>query len=296
MQTIFNANNFKCRCSSIAKILANSRSNPCITEKQTERLAELEARSSLTEPMKKELAELLVKKENSTKVILSDTCIEYLMEWYAWETEGMIAVSKEALENLSMNKGKLVEAESGLLISQHDEVVYKRHIDPETGERLRISNNYLSGEVDWYLGESIYEAYNITDTKNAFDYPTFLKKAARGLENGQKEQVQGYCDISGAKDGFIAHTLVSNPPQILEEMKWKVLKRLGSATELSPEFVREWQKWERSMIFDHIPVYKRVFKIKVEIFNDFERQKVYDRVKTCREWLNNFHENYILIK
>lgn len=92
-----NWDNFKCRCSAISKIMATSRSNPCLTETQTKELAELEKKQSLTEVQSKRLAELLVKKENSAKVILSDTAIEYLMEVYAWETEGMVPVSKEIL-------------------------------------------------------------------------------------------------------------------------------------------------------------------------------------------------------
>lgn len=291
----FNADNFKCRCSAISKALAANRENPCITEKQVVELAELENKGTPTPKQKERIAELLIKKENSTKVILSDGYIDYLMEWYAWETQGMIATNKESLETLGMNKGRMVEEESGLLLSFVDNVEYKRHIDEETGERLRVSNDFLSGEIDWYLGESIYEAYNVTDTKNAFDYPTLLKKINKGLENGQKEQVQGYCDILQASEGYVAHTLVSNPPQIIEEMKWKVMKKLGSATELSPEFVIEWRKWERSMIFDHIPHRQRVHKFEVELFSDFERQKLYDRVKFGREFLWNFHEQYTKI-
>jgi hypothetical protein len=55
-----NWDDFKCRCSAITKMTATSRSNPVITEKQTVRLAELEAKSILTDNMKAEMAELLV--------------------------------------------------------------------------------------------------------------------------------------------------------------------------------------------------------------------------------------------
>ena len=46
------------------------------------------------------------------------------------------------------------------------------------------------------------------------------------------------------------------------------------------------------MRFDHMPVHKRVHKIKIEPFSEFERQKLYDRVKIGRDWLNEFHEKY----
>jgi hypothetical protein len=280
-----NFDTFKCRCSAIAKILANSRDNPCITEKQLETLADFESRDKLTEKQQQEMARLLVLKENSSKVILSDTTIEYLMEWYAWEVEGMIPVSKESLDMLETKKGKMAELQSGALLNFVDDAEYKQHKD-------RISNDFLSGEIDFYLGEHIYAATNVTDAKNAWDYPIFLKKINKGLENGQKEQIQGYGDITGAKELYIANTLVDNPDEILEEMMFKVLKKVGGGTFETPEFKAEWPKWERSMKFKHIDPHKRVFKIKVEPFTEFEKQKVYDRVKICREWLWKFDEMY----
>jgi hypothetical protein len=99
-------------------------------------------------------------------------------------------------------------------------------------------------------------------------------------------------DIANSGKGFIAHCLVDMPEEIIEDMKYRLLKKMNCATELSPEFMEEWEKWERSMRFSHIPPAQRVFKIPVTPFTDFERQKVYDRVKICRDWLNNFHETY----
>lgn len=287
-----NFDDFKCRCSAISKILSQSRSNPCITEKQIEELAELEKKGKITDKQKERIAELQQKRDNGKKVVLSDLCIEYLMEWYALETEGMIPINKESLDILSLNKGKLVEEESGLLLSKVDGVIYKRHIDGETGDRLRIYNDFLSGELDWYLGESVYEAYNVTDTKNSFDYPTFLKKINKGVESGQKEQVQGYCDITGSPEGYVANTLLTCPPEIVEDLRWRAAKKMNATTIESPEFLREFAKWERSMNFEHIPLHKRVSKVKVDPFSDFERQQLYDRVKHCRQWLWDFHEKY----
>ena len=74
---------FKCRCSAINKILSNSRDNPVITDKQAVLLSELEKKDSLTDKQKEEMARLIVLRENASKIILSDTCIDYLMEVYA---------------------------------------------------------------------------------------------------------------------------------------------------------------------------------------------------------------------
>ena len=71
-----NFDDFKVRCSQISIALANSKSNPVLTENQSKILKELESKDKLTENMQLQLAELLVKKENSTKIILSDGYIK----------------------------------------------------------------------------------------------------------------------------------------------------------------------------------------------------------------------------
>jgi hypothetical protein len=278
---------FKCRCSAISKILANGVDGRQITEKQEEELKKLEDKETITPKQKEEMERLRALKAKKGMIVLGDTAITYLMEVFALETEGMIPVSKESMDILSMSKGKKQEAQAGALLSFVDNVTYKVHKD-------RISNEFLSGEIDLYLGNDVYSASCVPDIKNSWDYPGFLKKINAGLEQGQKEQEQGYGDITGATDLFVANCLVDCTEQNIEEVKYRVSKKFGAVTIESPEFLEEWKKWERSMIFNHIDPYKRVHKIPVTPFTEFERQKVYDRVKFCREFLWKFdaeHEN-----
>lgn len=288
MGKVFNAHTFKCRCSAITKMMSNKQGNEPLTEKQEQYLLDMEEKAKLkplAPGVQAEVDRLWAKREMSKKIVLSDTCIEYLMIWYAWETEGMMPVSKESMEILSMSKGKKQEAQAGALLSFVDDVEYKVYKD-------RISNEYLSGEIDLYLGDDVYNAHTLPDIKNAWDYPGYLKKINNGLENGQEEQLQGYGDITGAKNLFIANCLVDCTEENIEETKWRVLKKFGAATMETPEFIQEWKKWERSMRFEHIDPYKRVHKIPVEPFTEFQRQKVYDKVKICRDWLAEFHERF----
>ena len=284
MSTV-NWDTFRCRCSAIKKLLSNGAEGQQITERQLEDLKKLEDKETVTDKQKAEMERLRALKANKGKIVLGDTAIEYLMEVYAYETEGMIAVTKESLDMMQMRKGKAVEIASGRLLSEVDGIEYLRH-------KERISNDFLTGEVDFYVGESIYKATNVTDAKNANDYPGFLKKIHKGLEPGQKEQLQGYGDITTAKDLFIANTLVSFTPDMILDMEYKVMRKLNCTTNESPEFMEEWGKFEKSMIFDRIPPHKRVRKIRVEPFTDFEREKVYDRVKYCREFLWRFDEEH----
>lgn len=265
-------------------MLANSRSNPTLTEKQALRMKELENKAVLSPAMVTEYAELKVKKENGSKVILSDTFISYLMEEYAWRTEKMVRITKE-LEVFTMEKGKAVEPESLNLLCIVDNVLYTPNIEKE-----RVSNEFLSGEVDAYKGKSIMEAEVIPDIKSIWDYPTFLCKINEVCSPDNDWQVKGYMDITGAPEGFIADCLVDTPVHIINSLKWKLLNKMEVATEEATEFKEVWDVLERSMHFGHIDPRLRVNKKKIEPMTEFERNRVYDRVKIGREWLINFHE------
>lgn len=286
---------FKCRCSSIGAMMADSAENPKITEKQTETLKQLEAKEVLTDKQKDEMARLQVLKENGTKIILGGTCITYLLEEYAWRTEGMVRVTKELIDVPQMQKGTIVEPQSVLLLSQYDGVEYKANRS-ENDERERVYNDYLSGEVDAYVGESIIGAEKIPDIKSSWDYPTFLCKTMEKVTLMNDWQVKGYMDITGAPEGFIANCLVDADEMTQSDIKRKLLwKTPDAATEESPKFKKRWEIIKRSMNFSHIPVYLRVHKKQIEPMNDFQRQQVYDRVKICREWLSIFHEARIIL-
>lgn len=275
---------FKVRCSAINSVMSTSRSNPTLTDKQKARLDELYAKDSLTDKQALEIAELQVKEQNSKKVVLSDSCIEYLMEAYAYVTAQKQSVTKE-LDIQYTSKGKMVEEESIILLSQLDKVLY-------TKNDHRIENDYLTGEPDIHDGEDIKSCKRIIDIKSVWDYPGFLKKINQKVDNGYDYQIKGYMDLTGATEGQIAYVLVNTPDIIVNDYKRKLFYRMNVATEQNPDYLRQSAILEHSMFFDDIDIHKRVFKVPIEPFTEEQRQAVYDRIKVCREWLNNFHEQY----
>ena len=172
-------NKFKCRCSAIGKIMSNSRSSAPLTEKQQQRLRELAYKLVLTENQKIELAELKLKEERSKDVVLSDTCISYLMEWYALNVYGKKSIQKE-FDIVYTKKGKLVEGDSLLLLSVVEGEIYQKNTE-------RVENDYLSGEPDTYVGETIMSARKIIDIKSSFDYPIFLDKINKSLDKDYEQ-------------------------------------------------------------------------------------------------------------
>ena len=280
-------NSFKCRCSSIGSMMSNSKDNPQITEKQLEELTELEKKPTLTDKQREKMAELLTKKENSKKVILSDTCIGYLMEWYAEKTAGKLAVDKETMEIDSLEKGKLQENESLLLLSNIDDYYYEKNEE-------RVSNDYLTGEPDTFRGEFIINAEAILDTKSVWDYPTYLKQLNAKLQPNYVQQIKGYGDICNTNELYVVKCLVNMPDSMIENYKTRMAYKMKvDVNDIG--FLKYFQKWENSMRFDDIDERLRVHKTQVEPFTEFERQQVYNKVIICREWLHEFHEKYLTI-
>jgi hypothetical protein len=281
---------FKGRCSQISAITAESSDNPKLTEKQLEKMKELDSKENLTEKQKDELALLKLKDENSKIVTLSTTYIGYLMDEYAFITEGMIGIDKD-FESLQMQNGTLVEHDSLVSLIQATGKPYMPNINEE-GEQDRVFNDYLSGKPDAYLGNSLMEAEEIPDIKSSFDYPTFLKKIHTKLSKANTQQVQGYLDITGAKVGFIADCLSNTHQTVIDGLKWKLLKKLEgiAVSEESLEFIKQWQIIEKSTSFSHLSANLKVNIKYVEPFSEYEKQFVYDQVKRGRDFLNNFYE------
>jgi hypothetical protein len=160
----------------------------------------------------------------------------------------------------------------------------------------RFENNFLTGIPDILSiivsADNTYRANKVLDIKSCRDYPLFLYKIHKGLDPGNREQVAGYGDILDCEDLGVAFTLPTMPETIRNGYMYRLAQKMDVATTDNPEFKRAWAELERSMIFKHMTPESRVYKIPVDPFTTTEQSAVYDRVKVCRDWLNNFHEMY----
>lgn len=290
---------WRCRCSAISKIMANSKGNEPLTPNQIEEVVKLRGKlesGKITDNQKLELARLLQKEEDSKQFVISDTTAAYLLEAYAWETEKMCSITKE-MDVEYFDRGRKTEPESIELLSFVDDVAYVKNEE-------RFENAFLSGIpdileiggralIDDSGGSEIYWTKRIRDIKSTKDYPTFLYKIHKGLDPGNTEQLQGYGDILECGDLGVVFTLPTMPESIRNGYKMKLAYKMDEVTTESPRFLRAWAELERSMIFDSIPAARRIYKIPVQPFTTEERSAVYERIKHCRTWLNNFHEQYL---
>lgn len=280
-----NFDEFKCRCSNIHVMFASNPDERPLTEKMAEELDKLECKAKLTEPQALRLAYLQERRERPPEINLTDSAVGYLMEWYAWNVYGKIPIDKESMDMLQTQKGIKVEADSIEMLSQLDGKQYSKNAE-------QVSNDYLCGEPDVYEGEHILAATTLTDMKNSWDYPKFLKQINKPLEKNYIKQVQGYGDITGALDLSVTRAIVSMPPEMVFEYQEKIVRKLGIIDREAPSFLKIWEKWEHSMNFDEIPIHLRIHKTKIEPFAKEEQIFLYDRVKYCRDWLWKFHETY----
>jgi hypothetical protein len=278
---------WRCRCSAISKILTNSQGNAPLTELQEIKVVELEGKQNngrITEKQLIELGALLLKREKSKDVILSDSTVAYLTEAYAYETEGMISITKE-MDVEYFDRGRKTEPESIELLSFVDNTAYVKN-------EFRFENDFLSGIPDvvgFFEPEDLTVAVkSIKDIKSCRDYPTFLYKIHKGLDPGNEQQLQGYGDILDCDDLGVCFTLPNMPEDQRNGYAFKLAQKMGCATTDAPEFKKEWAKLERSMIFKCLPPEKRVYKVPVTPFSFDEKVALYDRVKQAREWLFNF--------
>ena len=273
--TQVNWNEVLFRCSCLGKIMAEGRGS-VLTDKQAEKLAELQNKESRTPKQDEELISLISKRDAPPS--LGDSCISYLKEMYVYHKYGKEAVGGAERSKYTM-KGKLVEDESIMMLSRIDSQTYKKN-------ELRFTNNYLTGEPDIIVTEK-GQSVAIIDIKSSYDFATLLANIGSQLNPLYKYQVQGYMALTGAEIAQVCYCLVNMPEEMINSEKKRLFYALNAATEHSPEYIRQVSKLENNMTFDEIPIKERVVRFPVP-YDEALIQRVYKRIDQCREWLKEF--------
>lgn len=274
-------NDIKIDCSSIASIMGDSHKG--ITELQLtelERLQKKEVEKTLTPRQANIKAELEYKRDFVPDLNLSDGCKSYLLDLYCRLYKGK-------------RKPNYIGAVSTVLKGTRNEAEALRAVAYMTGEdycvdKRRVSNEYLAGKLDGFLGESLENALKVIDTKCSWDMPTFYASVRDGLDSAYEYQMQGYMAITGAQVADVAIVLLNTPEILLEEEYKKARRRLNLAYD-DPEFIIERERIRAYHTYDEIPINERICIFTVE--RDDERiENIYKKVVECRKWLMNFDQ------
>lgn len=209
------------------------------------------------------------------------TCQKELVKVYNMVMYGR----KKDLVMKQMEKGIMVEPESIQLFSMLEGKMYFKNQEP-------LENEFFTGHPDIFTGESIFNAEEVSDIKSSWELDTFMPKLIETADKGYERQLNVYYDLTNAKSGNLAYTLVSAPQGIVESEKRKLLYNMNVISEESPEYIKAAMELERNLVFEDIPPQERVIKIPVPR-NDELIQKMKDKVPVLRNWLQWFHETHM---
>lgn len=275
--TQVNWNEVLIRCSCIGKIMAEGKGS-VLTEKQAEMLIELQNKDSRTPKQDETLLSLIIKRDAPPS--LGDGCTSYLKEVYIWEKYGKEPVGGAERSKYTL-KGKMVEDESIMMLSRIDSLTYKKN-------DTRFKNTHLTGEPDIIVSKE-GNPYKIIDIKSSYDFATLLSNLGSPLNSLYKYQVQGYMALTGASEAEICYCLVNMPQELINSEKKRLFYATNSVTEENPAYIKQIEKIENNCTFDEIPIQERIIRFKVDR-DETIINKIYDRVKACREWLKEFDE------
>lgn len=221
---------------------------------------------------------------------------------------------REEVRNKYLAKGNEREEDSTTLLS----VVLNKFL-LQNSERL--SNEYITGEIDIFEGKSIENADEITDTKTSYSLHTFLHSKFDELNKMYYCQGQGYMWLSKAKKCNIAYCLVNGTDKAIMDEKRKLQWQLGVIDPDNTDnekYINGCKQIEINHIFDinafnkEYPWFEYHNKVIINGENaswdfdipkkdrvhikSFERDdefidKMKQRIIDCRKWLNdNFNE------
>jgi len=267
------------RCSCIGKIMTEGRGSG-LTEKQYAELERLQSLPKITDKQSITLADLIARRDAPPK--LSDTCTSYLKEVYVYYKYGKQSLGGAQRSQYTI-KGRSVEDESIMMLSRYDGFPY-------TKNTIRFNNDFLTGEPD-----IIQDEENLKDIKSAWDFATLLSVIDSPLNPDYFWQGQGYMALTGAKHYQVCYCLVSMPQEIIEKERRMIYFKMNPLTEESPDYLKAIEQLEFDMTFDEVPISERIIRFSFDR-NDELIQKVYQRVKECRIWLEEFEKRHLGIK
>jgi len=239
-----------------------------VTEKQLERIAELQLRSNgagrpLTDNMKSELADLIAKRDAPPE--LGQTGKSYIQELWLHLEYGY----KEPMVTDVLLKGNMCEQDGMKLVT-----------DVFGGNEFRAKNK-RNFEDDFFMGTpDVILSEVVEDIKNAWSLKTFAN-----IEKPDPiyyAQGQVYMHLTGRKLFRIHHCLVNTPVELIHNEQKKFFWKYGG-DENNPHFKEASEQIARNHNFDHISPYQRVKTFEFE-YNPNFISELQSKVVLAREY------------
>lgn len=208
----------------------------------------------------------------------------------------------EEISSKYLDKGNETEENSIDTVSRMTKKFFKKN-------ETTLSNDFIKGTPDLFIGKDIYNATHIRDTKSSYSVYTFHRSISKELLDLYYWQVQGYMALSGAQVANVDYCLNNTPFNMIEaELRRESYKHMEGNTpnwielQIIANHIYDRKSFdefmERSGIhpidenskaivlgFVEIPLEKRWFTFEVKR-NDEDIQRLYDRISQCRKWIN----------
>lgn len=206
---------------------------------------------------------------------------------------------REEANGPTLEKGNEREEDSLTLLSRVHGRFYKKN-------DRRLTNDYISGECDIFIGESIENAEETIDTKTSWSAHTFFRSKYKPLDEDYEEQGHGYMWLTGAKKHTVAYCLVNGLASAILDEKRRLAWRFGPDAETHQGYIEKCKQIEINHIFDiasfveenpgfdfhnNIEDWKWDIPMKDRLHTfTFDRdeeaiERIKNRIIQCREWM-----------
>lgn len=172
---------------------------------------------------------------------------------------------REEITSKFLRKGNACEQDAITLLSRVTKILFKKN-------ETRLTNEYITGEPDLFLGKDIEHADETFDTKTSWSLHTFLRAEYSKLNSNYYWQGQCYMLLTGAKKHTVAYCLVNGLPLAIMDEKRKLSYQTGMLDEHgneSPEYIKQAKQIEINHIFD-IELFKTHYP-GFEFHNDIDK-------------------------
>lgn len=209
---------------------------------------------------------------------------------------------REEISNKFLDKGNEREEDAITLVSRINKIFYIKNSE-------RLTNDFITGEPDLFLGKSVRDADETTDTKCSWSLHTFYRAKKGKLDKDYYWQGQGYMSLTGAKKHTLTYCLVNGTATAIDDEKRKLQWRMGviDPSNPTPEYLAKAQQIEINHIFDiagfikenphfnfdsdvslwryDIPKEERIHSIVIER-DEAAIERIYERVKQCWKYID----------
>lgn len=244
------------------------------------------------------LGHLMVEPKSKSET-LSETTKNHLVDVFV----SAMYKRREEIQGKFLDKGNEREEDSITLLSRLHKNFYKKNTE-------QLTNDFISGTCDIFLGNNIRSATETFDTKTSWSAHTFFRAQKAELSKMYYWQGLGYMILTGAKKHTVAYCLVNGTALAIRDEKRKVgfahgmMDDHGNPTE---KFTERCKQIEINHIFDlksfmqenpgfdfdnnvsewcyNIPMQDRLFTFSFDR-NESDIEKLYKRIRDCRRWIS----------